>query len=49
MRPLAIIVAAIGMSGCTTSAPGSWQKKGADEQTITRDTSTLAHSRLRCG
>jgi len=39
MRPLATVVAVVGMIGCTTSA-GSWQKQGADEQTVTRDISS---------
>ena len=39
MRPLATVVAVVGMIGCTTSAPGTWQKQGADEQAVARDIS----------
>ena len=39
MRPLATVVAIVGIIGCTTSAPSTWQKQGADEQAVTRDIS----------
>jgi hypothetical protein len=37
---LAVLVAVVAMSGCNTSALDSWQKQGADQQTVSRDTST---------
>jgi hypothetical protein len=40
MRLLTIVGAVVGMSGCTTSVSGSWQKQSADQQTTTGDTST---------
>jgi hypothetical protein len=41
MRPLPLIAMlaslGLGASACSTPAPTSWQKPGADEQTIARD------------
>ena len=39
MRPLALVVAILGIAGCNISAAGSWQKQGADDATIARDMS----------
>ena len=43
MRPFTLIVIlasfGLGVSACSPPAPTSWQKPGADEQTISRDTS----------